>query len=256
MKNWNNKRNRTGAQVLLVSAALLALLVPVTGLAQDECEMPLFVKQNLMGANVMILADNSGSMNAATYHAAYSPSVTYTGDFTSTSNYTTSRNDDYSPKDFNWNFADAPDAPLVVSDNGQRARYLGNYLNWVYYHATPEQRASIPQETRIQVLKAVLDRVIARSERLRFGLTIFNFNDGGRIIASLLTNTLNNLFRMFWIRINDALFARHEFDVIIINVQFMENSVDFCVCHFARFFTRFKLRFKLSHSFTRTPLNR
>jgi type IV pilus assembly protein PilY1 len=185
MKNSKKVRNRAGVRALACSVALLVVLTPLTGLAQDECEIPLFVKQNLTGANVMILADNSGSMNAATYHLAYDPSVDWSGDFATNSTYFIGGNGNYGPTDFNTGFDWAPDAALVVSDNGQWGRYQGNYLNWIYYHATPEQRAGIPQETRIQVLKSVLDQVVARSARLRFGLAVFDFDNGGHVIGKI-----------------------------------------------------------------------
>ena len=41
----------------------------------QACEPPLFVIQGTGGANVMILADNSGSMNEVIFHEDFDPEV-------------------------------------------------------------------------------------------------------------------------------------------------------------------------------------
>ena len=74
------------------------------------------------------------------------------------------------------------------SDNGQKGRYYGNYLNWVYYHATDAQRAEQPRVTRIQVLKLVLTDVVNSSNRIRFGLTVYQNDHGGSIIGNCGSN--------------------------------------------------------------------
>ncbi|MDX2474782.1 MAG: PilC/PilY family type IV pilus protein [Candidatus Krumholzibacteria bacterium] len=188
MKNSKHNQNRAWASLLLVGTLLIAGVVPTLVVAEEVCEIPLFVKQNLVGANVMILADNSGSMNEATYHLAYDSDLVYSGDFSSFSTYFVSKTAKYTPDDFNSTYPSFPVASLVKSDNGQDGRYRGNYLNWIYYHATVAQRAAIPQVTRIQVLKEVLSLVIQRSARLRFGLTVFNNNDGGNVIGKCGVN--------------------------------------------------------------------
>ncbi|MCB1182625.1 PQQ-binding-like beta-propeller repeat protein [bacterium] len=202
MKNGNFNSKRASGRSLLVGAALLALVVPLAGFAQDACEIPLFVKQNLVGANVMIMADNSGSMNEATYHLDYDSHTTYSGNFNTTSTYFVSKNRVLEPNDFNWSFPSSPSASLVCSDNGEDGRYSGNYLNWIYFHATPEQRAAIPQVTRIQVLKEVLSEIIQRSARLDFGLTVFNNNNGGNIIGKCGVNHTSLLAQIAGITAN------------------------------------------------------
>ena len=57
--------------------ALLLLTAPAA--AQLGCEVPLFVQEGSIDANVMILFDNSGSMNEAMYHPDYDADVTWTG---------------------------------------------------------------------------------------------------------------------------------------------------------------------------------
>ena len=192
MRNFNRDctgcRTRLKAALAAGSAVVALVLVPAVGFGQAVCEIPLFVKQNLVGANVMILADNSSSMNEAVYHEGYDPNTVYTGDFNSGSSYFVKNNKVMAPVDFNSKFAAAPTASLVTSDNGQNGTYSGNYLNWIYFNATATQRANIPQLTRIQVLKQVLTLVIQRSARMRFGLTVFNGSSGGTILAACGTD--------------------------------------------------------------------
>jgi type IV pilus assembly protein PilY1 len=174
---------------LLLNTVILTVLVVLAqsaapGISQaQDCEIPLFVKQGLMGANVMIVADNSGSMNAATYHLDYDIDTVYAGSFSTESTYYVSSNVDYLPGD-----ATGIPVTLVDSDNGQDGRYSGNYLNWIYYTATEAQRLGVPQQTRIQVMKVVLDEIIDRSAQLDFGLTVFQYDHGGSIIAKCGTN--------------------------------------------------------------------
>lgn len=168
--------------------AVTLLLLPTTGALAQDCEIPLFVKQGLNGGNVMILADNSGSMNEPILHPAYNPNVAYTGNFTRTTTYYVSSSKNYTPRSFKSTWASSPSVWLVTSDGGESARYMGNYLNWIFFHATAAQRAAVPRETRIQLLKSVLADLVGRSDRLDFGLTVFNYDNGGRIIANCGTD--------------------------------------------------------------------
>ncbi|TFG49048.1 MAG: hypothetical protein E4H38_05540, partial [Gemmatimonadales bacterium] len=167
------KKQRAGrifapALIILVLVALIPSLAPAQG-----CEVPLFVQQNLTGANLMLLVDNSLSMNAATYHVGYDPGTAYSGRFNTESTYYVNTDGWRTPRNFNWTWPSTPSAYLVNSDNGQNGLYSGNYLNWIFEHATDEQRDEIPRVTRIQVLKTVLSDLIYRSSRLRIGLTVF-----------------------------------------------------------------------------------
>ncbi len=175
--------NNTG-RVTSLALVLLCVAVAIPGQTHaEECQVPLFVQQALIGANVMILADNSGSMNAGVYHLDYDSSVTYSGNFNTDQTYYVGSDGWRSPRSFNYWWPSSPTAYLVNSDNGYNGRYFGNYLNWIFFHATDQQRDDVPRVTRIQVLKEVLVDIIDRSERLDFGLTIFDYNDGGQVIA-------------------------------------------------------------------------
>jgi type IV pilus assembly protein PilY1 len=181
-----NANFRTLATAMLLG---VSLGFGATAAAEDTCEIPLFVKQNSGGANVMILADNSGSMNAAALHPDYNPDIDWPGRFWGGSTYWIARDGFYEPRDFSNLWESAPSVYLVNSDNGENGRYAGNYLNWLFFHATPEQRLTVPRVTRIQVLKSVLDQIIDRSSRLDMGLTVFSpANDGGNIIGKCGVN--------------------------------------------------------------------
>jgi len=181
--------------------AALCLLPAVRAQAVD-CEIPLFVKQGLNGANVMILADNSGSMNAPIYHEAYNQDIVYAGGFTANSDYYVTKDKLYTPSSFKSTWATSPSAYLVNSDNGEDGRYKGNYLNWIFYHATADQRAAIPQQTRIQLLKVILSDLIYRSNRLDFGLTVFQNDHGGSIIGQCGVNPTSLLAQIAGITAN------------------------------------------------------
>ncbi|MBE0567728.1 MAG: hypothetical protein IH621_17375 [Krumholzibacteria bacterium] len=205
------QRTHTLRAAIALAAALATSVAVPAALAQDSCEIPLFVKQNLVGANVMIVADNSGSMNEAVYHLDYNDKTTYTGPFTTNSTYFIGSDGLRSPRSFSWSLPTTPTAYLVDSDNFESGRYRGNYLNWIFYHATAAQRAAIPTITRIQILKQVVIGVVNRSNRLRIGLTVFNYEHGGRVIAncgtdySTLTATVAGLTANTWTPLGETM---------------------------------------------------
>ncbi len=190
-----NRRVR-GLRLLAAVAIAAGLGLPALAAAQ-ECEVPLFVKQGSVDANVMILFDNSGSMNEAMFHADYNPDVVYAGAGGSTTArfvpgtvYYVGSDGFRSPNSFIGTLPTTPTAYLVNSDAGQSGRYYGNYLNWVYFNATATQRAAIPRYTRVQVAKMVTTDIIKRSRNVRFGLTRFNNDDGGTVVANCGTDTV------------------------------------------------------------------
>lgn len=208
------------------SLALLAMLAacvsaPAPGGAQT-CEVPLFIKQGSIDANVMILFDNSGSMMEAMFHPDYDPDQTWlppagvTG-FNPTTVYYITTAGPYTPNTVPPTSSARPTTPsalLAGTHNSERARYYGNYLNWIFWHATDEQRSAVPVITRVQVAKLVVNDIINRSERVRFGLTVFNAdvnNHGGTVIAecgadkATLTSTVNNIRANTWTPLGETM---------------------------------------------------
>jgi len=163
------------------SVRLLSLLAALTLLPPPRA---LAAQQDLNRLNVMILADNSSSMNTAIEHEAYDKGITYPGRFSSTAEYHMNRTMTYTPRSFAPTWESTPGAVLVSSDNGEPGIYSGNYLNWIFYgHATADQRAALPRMTRIQVLKVILSDLFYRNDRLDFGLTVFRDGTGCNIIV-------------------------------------------------------------------------
>jgi type IV pilus assembly protein PilY1 len=198
-------RKTTLWQVLaLVAAGFTAVS---NAAAQTGCEVPLFVQEGTVEANVMILFDNSGSMNEAVFHPDYDYTVTWVGPFVANSTYYINSSGMYAPRNIPSRPSGAnqttPTAPLVRSF-GQQGRYRGNYLNWIFYHATDEQRASLPQLTLINVAHDVVADIVDRTERVRFGVTVFNGENGGNVIAqcgadkATLINTIRNIQATSW----------------------------------------------------------
>ena len=186
MRYGEHREYRPGQAALLV--VVIGVLAVAGVQAQEECQVPLFVKSAGGGANVMIMADNSGSMNQIITHEDYDRDVEWLGVFNSGSIYFVAKAGPREPNDFYYAWASSPTVNLAISDNGEDGRYPGNYLNWLYFHATDDQRISAPTWTRIQVLKAVLYDVVDISDQLRFGVTVFNGENGGNIIGNVDKN--------------------------------------------------------------------
>ena len=176
------KRLQRGAAV----AVAVATFAFRAGIAGAVCQVPLTVGVNTGNANVMLLLDNSGSMNEALVPSAYDPNTSYSGNFSRTSTYNISSSANYSPQHFNSNWPSTPTAYLVASDQGEAGQYSGNYLNWVYFNATAAQRAAIPVVTRIQAAKQVVTSFLGTVTDSRLGLEVFDSNsNGGTILANL-----------------------------------------------------------------------
>ena len=178
--------NRSALSPSLLIAVFFAIpLWTATIMAQPTCEIPLFLEENGVSANVLFIFDSSGSMNDAIYHDAYDRHVTHSGPFGETTKYRASAPGFFTPANFDAAWTDTVSAYLVDSDHGTDGGYYGNYLNWVYFHATPEQRAAIPAVTRIQVAKAAVNDIVLNTESIRFGVMRFNGDTGGLLISPI-----------------------------------------------------------------------
>ena len=138
--------------------------------------------------NILILFDNSGSMRTISFHSGYNPSTVYSGDKTSGSNYeyTSSGNYTYNGRTVYLRGGDSD----LLSSGTDYVRYPGNYLNWIFWHATSTERSSLPTSTRIEVAKEVMTNYInsAGTGSVRLGLMKFNYHSsdgGGSIVSSI-----------------------------------------------------------------------
>ncbi len=195
-------------QMTLHTATLAALIVLVIGwmptTAQAQCDVPLEVQQGGVLPNVLIILDTSGSMNRIIEHPDYDPNVTWSGPFWPTGTYYIGRSGTYSPRSWSRRLPSSPTARLAASDLGFWSRYWGNYLNWIFYHATDAQRATLPQVTRIIVGKTAIASLIQQNPGLRYGLMTFKWDSGGNLQAPLGTDTstilniINNVYAAGW----------------------------------------------------------
>ncbi len=156
--------------------------------AHAACDVPLVVTQSSGTAKILIIFDSSGSMNEAITAAAFNAGVTYTGNFNRTGRYNVSTDGNYTPRAFNSDFPTSPSAYLVNSDQGRSGVYSGNYLNWVYFHASSAERAAIPAFTRIQMAKQAVNTLLVNGSGSDFGVMIFNGENGGTLLAPIGTD--------------------------------------------------------------------
>jgi len=150
-----------------------------------QCDVPLISQQNSGAPNVMILLDSSGSMNTPIYHSDYTRTTQWSGAFDWDDDYKISSAGSYVPDDIIGNGDNTLSAELIAGLHGESGSYEGNYLNWVYYHATPEQRAAIPTTTRQEVANSAVKAVMDMSPGMRFGLMRFNGDNGGLLLNEL-----------------------------------------------------------------------
>lgn len=168
--------------------------------------------------NVLIIMDNSGSMNEVIYHSSYNPLTIYSGAYTNGSIYVFYYSS-YEKIDFT---ANGRTAGLLYGpgDDGSGVRYNGNYLNWIFWHATETERNNLPQKTRIQVAREVLDRLIRETTGVRFGLMQFDTDTtdhGGMLLAecgattaTLLTG-VSNLRARTWTPLSETMIEAWEY---------------------------------------------
>jgi len=176
---------------LVLFAVMLLAVDGRSPVRAATCEYPLLIQSGAVDANVIFEFDSSGSMNEAMVSDDYDPNVTYSGKFNSTDEYDISTAGTYSPRSFNRRWTTTPTAYLVNSDGGKDGVYYGNYLNWVFYHATAAQRGAIPRVTRVQMAKAAVSTVISQvTTNIRYGVYVFNGDDGAKQLAAVGTDSL------------------------------------------------------------------
>lgn len=176
---------REGALPAMAGIALL-----LAGVARAAtCDAPLVVRRGAVAPNVLLVLDTSASMHEPLYHPAYDEGVIWPGTFEATRYYYVETDGLYAPSDFNAEWPSRPEAPLVQGAYPrQRGFLLGNYANWIYYHATDEQRTELPQATRMEVGKAALRAVVTQVGGPRYGLMVLDGSEGGSLLAEVGTD--------------------------------------------------------------------
>ena len=138
--------------------------------------------------NILILFDNSGSMRTISFHSGYNPSTVHSGDFTSGSYDEYTSSDNYTNNGRTVYLRGGDSDPL--SSGTDYTRYPGNYLNWIFWHATAAERSSLPISTRIEEAKEVITNYINGAGNVCLGLMKFNYDadDGGGSIVSSISD--------------------------------------------------------------------
>jgi type IV pilus assembly protein PilY1 len=209
MRKKNNIAMTTALVFAIVSIAGTCGLVSAQ--VVPECEYPLFIQEGGVDANVMFVFDNSGSMNEIVYHPDFDPRVTYSGGLESDKTYYVSSNGYYRPSNFRSYQPTSPSIYLINSDNGEYGRYWGNYLNWLYWHATSEQIASMPLVTRVQASKTAVNEIVADNDNIRFGVMEFTYDNGGRLTVPIgadhteVINRVNGITANTWTPLGETL---------------------------------------------------
>ncbi len=161
--------------------ALAAFALPARA-AFDIYQLPMFAT-GAATPNVMLLVDNSGSMNNIIWADDFNVATTYPGGFDSDNgNYhITSIDGSSCSGDGRWVSSGGKDLCLPNPTGGTGTstdtRYTGNYLNYLF-STYPDNAdltdGTIPNETRMQVARTVAKQLLDDVTGVRFGLTTFN----------------------------------------------------------------------------------
>ena len=192
----------------------LLVFISVNGSYADDTEI--FAVR--VDPNVLIVMDNSGSMNEVVYHRSYNPLTTYSGGYTSGTTYRRHH--------LSYQLIDVAENGKTASllygpgDDNLGVRYDGNYLNWIFGHATDEeinQLAHQSNKTRIQVAREVLISLIINTTRVRFGLMKFDIDHGGWLTAecgaetNILTTAIQGMLATTWTPLSETMVEAWEY---------------------------------------------
>ncbi|MBL8201314.1 MAG: hypothetical protein JNK40_10115 [Chromatiales bacterium] len=205
----------------LLGGALLAL--SQAGNAVTIAEFPLFIAPGVV-PNVMLVVDNSGSMDNLVWASGFDPKTNYAdwsppirsatncgGTATVESWSATDGNISLStlldnrrrgstssscgaatvkcPANYVWGQNGATNKCLRLPDpvGGGSTRITGQYLNYLfetYANNTDLTAGQIPNEYRMRVARNVATSVVNNNSNLRLGLTRFNTDQGGTVLAN------------------------------------------------------------------------
>jgi type IV pilus assembly protein PilY1 len=208
------------------SLALSLAIVPHTASAAhlDLPNSPLFTSS--VEPNVMLLIDNSGSMNHIIWATGYDQNVTYD-------------NWGYAPGSGDADYVFYNNIPRTIDGNscssgwkrgrrsgtskclklpnpvGDDTRYLRNYLNYLfstYDSGTDLSTGTIPNDYRMNVARTVATNFVNSAVGMRLGVSSFNNNEGGRINAACgssktdITTAISGLTAETWTPLSEALY--------------------------------------------------
>lgn len=223
MKTDNITFNRFSRIFLVL--ILLAVLAPFA--LATVSQVPLFLSGSVQ-PNVMILLDNSGSMDSIMHHKDYAPSTTYSGTFRDADIYY-----QYTSNGYHYLWDMYGDGSYIVDDtngnftrNGKtiklplpydNTRWDGRYLNWIFYNATSADYSTLATDsslvvTRIQTARSVISNLVKNVSGVRFGLSVLNYNSGGTVTkgcgaltSSNVDSVVNGISASTWTPLGEAL---------------------------------------------------
>ncbi len=213
-----------------IAGAVLSLYASSPVWALTIADVPLF-QSTTVSPNVMLLIDNSGSMDHITWHSGYQDSVTYAAaERCIGTNWKGQCND--------WSVLSAGSTYypgsvlqagcasgerlfryglntrcLVMPDpvgNGN-TRFKGNYLSYLVGQGVAN--ASIPNQHRMMVARNVSKSIVTNNPGMRFGFMSFDENDdddGGKLkaaagtSASTINSRIDNLYSATWTPLAEA----------------------------------------------------
>lgn len=184
----------------------LALALQSGIAAAEVAQSPLFVSAGAE-PNVMLLIDNSGSMDNMIWDSSYDPNKTYNH----WGNRSGGVGSSYTRDDGNVHYSALSRGTCssgyiqgrrsngttkclkLPTPRGSSTRYTGNYLNFLFdtfASGTDLTQDQIPTEYRMQVAKEVATKLVNNTTGVRFGLAAFNAptnrnsGPGGSILAA------------------------------------------------------------------------
>ena len=199
------------ATLTLAAATVLLAAGTAARAAIPQSNAPLFLSTSV-SPNVMLLFDNSGSMENVTWADGYNPSTTYAdwsprtcGNNGSTQCWTATDGNvsisdikvggcSSSRREGRPNGSGTRKCLTLPTPSGTDTRYTGNYLNYLFAtYATNSNLSTgtIPNESRLTAAKNVATGIVNANPTLRWGLARFNppisngdQGPGGKVIAN------------------------------------------------------------------------
>lgn len=175
--------------------ALAAWIYSAGATAATISQVPLFVATEVT-PNVMLLFDNSGSMENILWTEDFNPATVYPSwGFQASATLFASGGTAYTLS----GERDGVSKRITIPGRADRGnvRYLGNYLNYLLdrFPNNADLRGQVPGNVRIQVARDVAAGIVRDNQNLRFGLASFNppnrsdNGPGGRINSACGTRT-------------------------------------------------------------------
>lgn len=181
--------------------------------------------------NIMLLVDDSGSMEEIIWHEGYDPEGSYGAwQYRGSSSWSSlNASTTYYPNNFRrdncssgysrfrrssgWNSYDYKCLRLPEPNGGGNTRYRGNYVRFLLDNFNGDlTQGAIPNDYRMNVAREVAKDLVQNTPGMRFGLSHFNNQHGGRIVAECGASTdsilsqIDDLKAVNWTPVAESLY--------------------------------------------------